>query len=279
MNDPIRLALSGSGTRVAAHVGALTALDYRGFKPREIAATSGGSIVAAIYAAGLPLDHLRELVYSIDFGAMMGLNPLAIPHHGVSTGNALLKWLLEVTDHQTFSMVGTELKIIATDIATMKEFVFSADTTPDVPIALAARASASIPFFFEPVELVVDGTRHLLVDGGCCDNIPAAQLVVDGLARVAVSLVADDTVLAPGWHPLVVFAGRVVDMLLASNQDYREAAGAASGVTVLRVPTGAAGSMDRHMPLKVRQALFFAGYNAVLKGTSHLVTHPWGVAK
>lgn len=275
MNNPLRLALSGSGTRVAAHVGALTALDYLGFKPTEIAATSGGSIVAAIYAAGLNLEALRALVYAIDFSSMMGLNPIAIPLHGISTGNALLQWLLKQTHGLTFAELGIDLKIIATDIATMKEFVFSRATTPNVTIGLAARASASIPFFFEPVELTVDGVRHLLVDGGCCDNIPSDQLVTDAVPRIAVSLVADDTVLAPGWHPLPVFAGRVVDMLLASNQDYREAAGTALGVTVVRVPTGAAGSMDRHMPLAMRSDLYLAGYNATISTCKALVQHPW----
>jgi len=46
--------------------------------------------------------------------------------------------------------------------------IFSATTTPDVEIALACRASASIPVVFKPV--AIDG--HKYVDGGYRDNVP-----------------------------------------------------------------------------------------------------------
>jgi predicted acylesterase/phospholipase RssA len=46
--------------------------------------------------------------------------------------------------------------------------IFSAATTPDVEIALACRASASIPVVFKPVTI----NGHKYVDGGYRDNIP-----------------------------------------------------------------------------------------------------------
>ncbi len=46
--------------------------------------------------------------------------------------------------------------------------IFSSLDTPDVEIALACRASASIPLVFEPVE--INGKKY--VDGGYLDNIP-----------------------------------------------------------------------------------------------------------
>jgi predicted acylesterase/phospholipase RssA len=46
--------------------------------------------------------------------------------------------------------------------------IFSATTTPDVEIALACRASASIPVVFKPVTI----NGHEYVDGGYIDNVP-----------------------------------------------------------------------------------------------------------
>ena len=49
--------------------------------------------------------------------------------------------------------------------------IFSPETTPDVEIALAARASASIPIVFEPV--TINGVQY--VDGGYRDNTPTSH--------------------------------------------------------------------------------------------------------
>lgn len=61
-----------------------------------------------------------------------------------------------------------DLVITATNKETGELEIFDARKTPYVEIALAARASASIPIVFEPVE--IDGKKY--VDGGYRDNIP-----------------------------------------------------------------------------------------------------------
>lgn len=61
-----------------------------------------------------------------------------------------------------------DLVITATNKETGELEIFDARKTPYVEIALAARASASIPIVFEPVE--INGKKY--VDGGYRDNIP-----------------------------------------------------------------------------------------------------------
>ncbi len=51
--------------------------------------------------------------------------------------------------------------------------VFNHELTPDVDIALACRASASIPILFEPVTIHVDNKDQAFVDGGLFDNLPS----------------------------------------------------------------------------------------------------------
>jgi NTE family protein len=58
--------------------------------------------------------------------------------------------------------------VTATNDKTLDLKIFSAKETPDVEIALACKASASIPLAFEITE--IDGQKY--VDGGYRDNIP-----------------------------------------------------------------------------------------------------------
>lgn len=51
--------------------------------------------------------------------------------------------------------------------------IFNSELTPDVEIALACRASSSIPVVLKPVEIEVDGRKQKFVDGGLYDNLPA----------------------------------------------------------------------------------------------------------
>ncbi|WP_233272943.1 patatin-like phospholipase family protein [Paraburkholderia acidisoli] len=165
---PIRVALSGSGFRLPAHLGALQAIADAGYEVVELSGTSGGSIVASLYASGMSLDVLRELCMSLDWSPMMSFSPWAlVASQSLCSGNTLLQYLQKLTDGKKFSDLSIELKVIASDLLTEKEFVFSRAATPDAELATAARASASIPLVFAPVAFA----NSLLVDGGCCNNM------------------------------------------------------------------------------------------------------------
>ncbi len=57
--------------------------------------------------------------------------------------------------------------------------IFNKDLTADVEIALACRASASIPVILEPVEIEVGGIKQKYVDGGLYDNLPTDYFDMD----------------------------------------------------------------------------------------------------
>ena len=50
--------------------------------------------------------------------------------------------------------------------------IFDSKLTPDVEVALACRASASIPVILEPVTIEINGETKRFVDGGMFDNLP-----------------------------------------------------------------------------------------------------------
>jgi NTE family protein len=115
---------------------------------------------------------------------------------------------------QTFADLAVDLKVIASDLLTEKEYVLSRASTPGAPISLAARASASIPIVFAPVVY----KDVLCVDGWCADNLPAGKLTVDGVPRIGIYLESDDPPLLPGAYGLKTLAPRIIDLLLASNE-------------------------------------------------------------
>lgn len=67
MSNRIRVALSGSGFRLGAHLGALQAIVDAGYEVVELAGTSGGSIVSAMFAGGMKLADMHELCMQMDW--------------------------------------------------------------------------------------------------------------------------------------------------------------------------------------------------------------------
>ncbi|KVN08198.1 exotoxin [Burkholderia stagnalis] len=254
---PIRVALSGSGFRLGAHLGALQAIADAGYTVVELSGTSGGSIIASLFASGMPLDVMRQLLMEMDWSRMMSFSPWAlIRRQALCTGDALLQYLLGTTNGKTFAELELDLKVIAANLLTEREFQFSKQTTPDVPIALAARASASIPIVFAPVPVA----GGLMVDGGTCDNMPVSDLTVDGVPRLGIYLAADDAPLPPGSYGLATLAPRIIDLMLAACEATHVALDSLNGATIVRVPTGYASSFDRHMAVATRQRLYDDGY-------------------
>jgi NTE family protein len=260
MTKQIRVALSGSGYRLGAHLGALQAIQDAGFEVKELAATSGGSIVAALLASGMTLADLRQMCLTLDWSKYMSFTwaPLTLlTSQALCSGDSLLAFLTQLTKGATFKDSAIDVKIIASDLLTEQEFCFSKATTPDCPLAVAARASASIPIVFAPVAYG-DG---LYVDGGCTDNIPASELVVDTLPRVGIYLESDDAVLKPGTYSLSTLAPRIIDLLLASNELAHVGLDTKNGANIIHVPTGFASSFDRNMAVATRQKLYDVGYD------------------
>ena len=256
----IRVALSGSGFKFPVHVGALIAIRDAGYIPIEYAGTSGGSIIAVLAASGMPLDYMKELSLRNDWGGMMSMSLWSMLRgRGYCDGEILLAWLTEHTGGKKFSELPVRLTIMSSDINTASPFEWSPEATPDKPVALAARASASIPFIYVPVEH--DGIRS--VDGGVQNNLPVLRLTQDAVLKIGIDLVDKEKVMN-SWNPVDV-AGRLVTMMLESAESTQALLGQHTGAKIAYVETGFASSLDRNMPLEVRKQLFQAGYDETMK--------------
>ncbi len=189
----VGLVLGGGGARGAAHIGVLRELERLRIPVDAIAGTSMGAIVGGLYATGMTAEELESLVASMDWAAALtdqsprkdlsfrrkqddrefpmdfeiGVRDggVVIPQ-GVIQGQKLDLILRELTldaSHlQHFDELPIPFRAIATDIATGEAVALDRGD-----LAMAIRASMSVPAAFAPVE--IDGKT--LVDGGIAGNL------------------------------------------------------------------------------------------------------------
>ena len=176
------LALSGGTARSIAHVGVLEALHREGLRPDLITATSGGSLIGVIYAAGTDLDTMRELALGVNWRKLARVR---IPRLGLLSNQGIEDFLVEAIGDLDFEDLAIPTHVIATDLLTGEKKVFSSGR-----IAPAVRASCSIPQIFSPVS--IEG--GLYADGGFVEYMPvetARDLGCDCVVGVNLSRYAD----------------------------------------------------------------------------------------
>lgn len=256
---PIRVALSGSGFKFPAHVGALMAVRDAGYLPVEYAGTSGGSIVAGLAACGMPLSWMRDQCMTRDWSDMLTFNPWALmTKMAFCDGSALFDWLREQTGGVTFGELERDLTVTASDLQTMGPFEFSRTATPDVQVALAVRASAAIPFAYAAVQ----HNGAYLLDGGMVNNIPADRLERGVVPRLGVQLVSKTIPMALGIVTMATMIPRVLALMLSAQESTHVSLSEQLGACVTFVETGYASGLDRNMPLEIRKRLMDDGYAA-----------------
>ncbi len=204
------LVLEGGGVKGIGLVGSFASLVEAGYEIHRVAGTSAGSIVGALIAAGMPVDDLERVMREVDYGkfedqsfidhlGLVGKGISLLFDKGIYEGRYLHQWLdglLADLGKRTFGDLRIEdpgsslpperqyrLVVMASDV-TRGELVrlpwdyprYGLDPDEQL-VADAVRASMSIPFFYEPVQLKWRGPDgrpivSYLVDGGMLSNFP-----------------------------------------------------------------------------------------------------------
>ena len=208
------LVLEGGGVKGSGLVGAITALTDRHdpYRFHRVAGTSAGAIVASLIAAKYTVPEIKRIMDDLDFshfedspkpfahvphvGAAFGL----IFHEGMYPGDFLHDWIertlaargvhtwADLKEDDPGSGLPPEqrykLVVIVSDVSRGFMLRLPWDyrsllgVDPDTQsVADAVRASASIPFFFEPFtmecdERVTGHSKIICTDGGMLSNYP-----------------------------------------------------------------------------------------------------------
>lgn len=154
--------LAGGGTRLAAHVGVLTALADMAIGYDHIVGVSGGSTVAALVATGMAMEDIKVILRDVNFAHYRGYSLVnLVLHGGLSTGKRFEQWMDKQLGGARFCDLKKNLHVVATDVRSGRPVVFNRDNHPDMPVARAVLYSISIPLLF-PFH---HHGNHVLVDG------------------------------------------------------------------------------------------------------------------
>lgn len=206
MHYPFRnFVFEGGGVRGTAYAGALKVFEEEGIlqQIKRVGGASAGAINAVAMSVGHSPDEAAAILTELDFKALMDRSwwPADIrrllTEYGLYKGDACHAWLRELIGSKTdrpdatfaelMAMGCKELHLLGTNLSTRFSEIFSAERTPDVRVADAARISMSFPLFFAAKRHGVRG--DLYVDGGMLNNYPvklfdrARFIEDDNLAR------------------------------------------------------------------------------------------------
>ncbi len=171
------------GIKGIAHIGAVTALEERGFKCVKAAGTSVGAVIACLLIAGYSGKELKEIALNLDLETLRQKGKLiqVFKDLGLYSPYPLERYLdklLQAKNIKTYQDIkkGNEypLKVVATDITRKKEIVFPDSLkeyykNPDTfPISQSVVMSATYPLFYKPLRL----NNNLIVDGAVVNNFP-----------------------------------------------------------------------------------------------------------
>jgi NTE family protein len=156
----VALALGGGGARGFAHVGVIKTLESAGIRPDIVVGSSSGSIVAALYAAGMSAAQLEAVADQVDPADLIDVNIL----DGFRVrGERLAHFVKESLGYRPMEALPRAFAVVATDAETGRMKVFNRGDP-----GLAVRASSSVPRLFVPP--VIAGREY--VDGGLVSPVP-----------------------------------------------------------------------------------------------------------
>lgn len=160
--DSIGLILSGGGTKGLAHAGALKFLDEKNIRPNQIAGTSAGAIVAALYAWGKSPEEILALFQSI---SLFHWKHLTFKKAGLIDSESFKSYFDAVFKDAVLGDLKIETHITATDMINGSLKIFG----PETKIVDAVVASAAYPGLLSPYE--IEGNWYS--DGGILNHFPS----------------------------------------------------------------------------------------------------------
>jgi predicted acylesterase/phospholipase RssA len=285
-----RAVFQGGGCRGAAYAGAYEAAVRCGARFSEVAGTSAGSIVAALIGAGASPEFVQTEMRSLEFKRFMSRpRPGALDDVRARSVLTLppLSWLLERFDLARIALYGgaysseaiqtwmddllhkllpcaarpvqfkdlfIPTSVVSTDLGSGVAKVWSTDKTPNESVALAVRASCSIPGFFQPVQ--IGTTRH--VDGGLLSNLPAFIFDTDaggksvGGGRVLAFSLVDEYRPISSWN-LRSFSSRLINTVVDGSTDLQAQIHKQAHIVEIRTPGISATDFDKMDEARIDQ--------------------------
>lgn len=241
-SQKVALVLSGGGSKGAAHIGVIRALEDAGIPIDFIAGTSAGAIVGGLYCAGYSTDEIEAIFLSpqfknwstgeieeeyqfyfkkekanpswltIKFDWDSILSP-KIPINLISPYQMDFAFLEMFAGANTlangnFDSLFIPFRCVATNLKTNKGEVQRSGN-----IGEAIRASMTFPFFFRPITI----NGNIMYDGGMRNNFPADVAEDDFNPDIIIGSKVATTNKTPHSSDIM----SIIENMLMENNDYK----------------------------------------------------------
>jgi NTE family protein len=275
---------SGGGVKGIAIIGAIKAIEDKGFLFKRVAGTSAGSIIAALMAAGYNSNEIFKMMDEINLKEFLDPRRTLLPapfgkwillywRLGLYKGNVLEGWMAEklaLKGIRTFADLSpNKLRVIASDLTNSRLVVLPNDLPKygipieTFPVAKAIRMSCSIPYFFEPVKIKSMDGCNVMVDGGVLSNFPMWLFDQENVKKVrpviGIKLTSNGST-----HPLKNKINNAIQMFEALFETMKDAHDARyisrkHEKNIIFIPTEGVLSTEFDLSNQRKQALFHVG--------------------
>jgi len=207
--DYKNLVLEGGGVRGLAYAGVFNVLEEKGVLQQieKVGGSSAGSIAGMLVSIGYNAAEIDSLMMELPvqkfkdgYGGLVGKYKRLKNDFGIFKGDAFERWLQQLVAYKTSKPKLTfeqlhqlhlknslykDFYCTGTNLSKQQLEIFSYETTPDMPLALAVRISGGVPLYFEPVALDNQLQKikrsdtvsfvNYYVDGGMLSNYPISM--------------------------------------------------------------------------------------------------------
>lgn len=185
-NTFTKLVLSGGSNKGFAYIGLIKCLEEIGALKHinHICGTSIGSLFALFIILGYNSDELKNIFLHFNYDMMKDMKLLNfIDRFGLDSGEKLEKLIKifiknkgfdeNITLEQLYQLKKKNMICTSCNLNTRKTVFFDRHNYPNIPCALAVRASMSIPFIVVPVKY----HDCLYIDGALTCNVPIEYFI------------------------------------------------------------------------------------------------------
>jgi len=274
--EKVALVLSGGGAQGMAHIGVLKAFEEHNIPIDLIVGSSAGALVGGLYAAGVTVAEMEEMVRNGTIEHLfigrpkrsdlpiwkrdelyLGNLSLGLSNHQIVGSAGLLDdkliWkslflLTASADYHAnwnFDSLYIPFRAVASDLRKRAPYVFDSG-----PLANALRPSMSIPLIYSPIQQ----NGQVLVDGGIYVKMPV-EIAMEQNPDFIIAVSAED---APDYGDEVRGLGGMFEVLNSRILASGDSVDVRGWDYFFRVPTGGHHVLD----FPAGEALMEAGYIA-----------------
>lgn len=159
----VSLVLGGGAARGLAHIGVLDVLDKNHIPIREIIGCSMGSVIGALYCAGVSPARIEEFVSKVGAKQVLKFVDLHWWDDYWVKGDRIRKLIISYISDCDFKDLKIPLKVGCTQMESQEFVVISKGK-----VVNAIMASSAVPGMLPPVKI----DNFFYVDGGLCNPFP-----------------------------------------------------------------------------------------------------------